>query len=104
MSEILNETIKIYFFSYFVIRNATVELQPKASMLIDCASFTDISDDEGAQNLAPVLMNGSPKTPRIQVPSVLDHNMMDITLHRKDNEGFGFVILTSKSKPPPGGK
>ncbi|KAG7326528.1 hypothetical protein KOW79_009929 [Hemibagrus wyckioides] len=64
--------------------------------------YRDISDDEGAQNLAPVLMNGSPKTPRIQVPSVLDHNMMDITLHRKDNEGFGFVILTSKSKPPPG--
>ncbi|KAK3574904.1 hypothetical protein QTP86_018369, partial [Hemibagrus guttatus] len=66
--------------------------------------YRDISDDEGAQNLAPVLMNGSPKTPRVHVPSVLDHKMMDITLHRKDNEGFGFVILTSKSKPPPGGK
>uniref|UniRef100_A0A8C4EBK0 Membrane-associated guanylate kinase, WW and PDZ domain-containing protein 3 n=1 Tax=Dicentrarchus labrax TaxID=13489 RepID=A0A8C4EBK0_DICLA len=26
----------------------------------------------------------------------------DVTLHRKDNEGFGFVILTSKNKPPPG--
>ncbi|XP_031421914.1 membrane-associated guanylate kinase, WW and PDZ domain-containing protein 3a isoform X2 [Clupea harengus] len=26
----------------------------------------------------------------------------NVTLQRKDNEGFGFVILTSKSKPPPG--
>uniref|UniRef100_A0A3B3X144 Membrane-associated guanylate kinase, WW and PDZ domain-containing protein 3 n=1 Tax=Poecilia mexicana TaxID=48701 RepID=A0A3B3X144_9TELE len=26
----------------------------------------------------------------------------DVTLQRKDNEGFGFVILTSKNKPPPG--
>uniref|UniRef100_H2MM99 Membrane-associated guanylate kinase, WW and PDZ domain-containing protein 3 n=1 Tax=Oryzias latipes TaxID=8090 RepID=H2MM99_ORYLA len=26
----------------------------------------------------------------------------DVTLHRRDNEGFGFVILTSKNKPPPG--
>lgn len=73
-------------------------------MLSKCVSVTDVSDDDGARNLAPVLMNGSPKTPRIQVPSVLDHEMMDITLHRKDNEGFGFVILTSKNKPPPGGK
>ncbi|GAA6090497.1 membrane-associated guanylate kinase, WW and PDZ domain-containing protein 3 isoform X5 [Tachysurus ichikawai] len=64
--------------------------------------YRDISDDEGARNLAPVLMNGSPKTPHVQLPSVLDHKVMDITLHRKDNEGFGFVILTSKSKPPPG--
>uniref|UniRef100_A0A3Q2ZR58 Membrane-associated guanylate kinase, WW and PDZ domain-containing protein 3 n=1 Tax=Kryptolebias marmoratus TaxID=37003 RepID=A0A3Q2ZR58_KRYMA len=26
----------------------------------------------------------------------------NVTLQRKDNEGFGFVILTSKNKPPPG--
>uniref|UniRef100_A0A8D3C3G6 Membrane-associated guanylate kinase, WW and PDZ domain-containing protein 3 n=1 Tax=Scophthalmus maximus TaxID=52904 RepID=A0A8D3C3G6_SCOMX len=26
----------------------------------------------------------------------------DVTLQRRDNEGFGFVILTSKNKPPPG--
>ncbi|CAB1314866.1 unnamed protein product, partial [Coregonus sp. 'balchen'] len=37
-----------------------------------------------------------------QMPSVLDHESFDITLHRKDSEGFGFVILTSKSKPPLG--
>lgn len=73
-------------------------------MLTKCVHFTDVSDDDGARNMAPALMNGSPKTPRIQVPSVLDHEVMDITLHRKESEGFGFVILTSKSKPPPGGK
>ncbi|XP_039549332.1 membrane-associated guanylate kinase, WW and PDZ domain-containing protein 3 isoform X1 [Pimephales promelas] len=51
---------------------------------------------------AMTLVNGSPRLPRIQVPSVKDQESFDITLHRKDNEGFGFVILTSKSKPPPG--
>ncbi|MCJ8729454.1 hypothetical protein PDJAM_G00106510 [Pangasius djambal] len=80
-------------------RNGQVLLSVRRKVI-----YRDVSDDDGARNLAPVLMNGSPKTPRIQVPSVLDHEMMDITLHRKDNEGFGFVILTSKSKPPPGGK
>ncbi|XP_066520229.1 membrane-associated guanylate kinase, WW and PDZ domain-containing protein 3 isoform X2 [Hoplias malabaricus] len=61
-----------------------------------------VDDDDGVQSVTPVLVNGSPRPPRIQVPNVLDHESFDITLHRKDNEGFGFVILTSKSKPPPG--
>uniref|UniRef100_A0A3Q2QSH1 Membrane associated guanylate kinase, WW and PDZ domain containing 3 n=1 Tax=Fundulus heteroclitus TaxID=8078 RepID=A0A3Q2QSH1_FUNHE len=52
--------------------------------------------------MAPVLVNGSPKLPRLPMPSALDHESFDITLHRKENEGFGFVILTSKSKPPYG--
>uniref|UniRef100_A0A8C2W7S0 Membrane-associated guanylate kinase, WW and PDZ domain-containing protein 3 n=1 Tax=Cyclopterus lumpus TaxID=8103 RepID=A0A8C2W7S0_CYCLU len=52
--------------------------------------------------MAPVLVNGSPKLPRLPMPSALDHESFDITLHRKDSEGFGFVILTSKSKPPYG--
>uniref|UniRef100_A0A8C8DV09 Membrane-associated guanylate kinase, WW and PDZ domain-containing protein 3 n=1 Tax=Oryzias sinensis TaxID=183150 RepID=A0A8C8DV09_9TELE len=42
------------------------------------------------------------KLPRIPMPSALDHESFDITLHRKEAEGFGFVILTSKSKPPHG--
>lgn len=54
--------------------------------------------------MASVLVNGSPKLPRLSMPSALDHESFDITLHRKDTEGFGFVILTSKSKPPPGGE
>uniref|UniRef100_A0A669CZX3 Membrane-associated guanylate kinase, WW and PDZ domain-containing protein 3 n=1 Tax=Oreochromis niloticus TaxID=8128 RepID=A0A669CZX3_ORENI len=55
-----------------------------------------------AQEMAPVLVNGSPKLPRLPMPSALDHESFDITLHRKETEGFGFVILTSKSKPPHG--
>ncbi|XP_056887342.1 membrane-associated guanylate kinase, WW and PDZ domain-containing protein 3 isoform X3 [Takifugu flavidus] len=58
--------------------------------------------DEEAQEMTPVLLNGSPKLPRLPMPSALDHESFDITLHRRDNEGFGFVILTSKSKPPYG--
>lgn len=63
----------------------------------------DVTEDE-AQEMAPVLVNGSPKLPRIPMPAALDHESFDITLHRKDTEGFGFVILTSKSKPPLGGE
>ncbi|XP_017553318.1 membrane-associated guanylate kinase, WW and PDZ domain-containing protein 3 isoform X1 [Pygocentrus nattereri] len=79
-------------------RNGQVLLSVRRKVI-----YRDVGDeDDGAQNVAPVLVNGSPRPPRIQVPSVLDHESFDITLHRKDNEGFGFVILTSKSKPPPG--
>ncbi|XP_073707344.1 membrane-associated guanylate kinase, WW and PDZ domain-containing protein 3 [Garra rufa] len=62
--------------------------------------YRDASEDVGSGALT--LVNGSPRLPRIQVPSIKDQGSFDITLHRKDNEGFGFVILTSKSKPPPG--
>uniref|UniRef100_A0A3Q2XBK5 Membrane-associated guanylate kinase, WW and PDZ domain-containing protein 3 n=1 Tax=Hippocampus comes TaxID=109280 RepID=A0A3Q2XBK5_HIPCM len=57
--------------------------------------------DEEAQEM-PTLVNGSPKLPRLPMPSALDHESFDITLHRKESEGFGFVILTSKSRPPHG--
>ncbi|CDQ86010.1 unnamed protein product [Oncorhynchus mykiss] len=59
----------------------------------------------GQQQVAPALVNGSPKLPRIQVPTASSPHQAecyDVTLQRKDNEGFGFVILTSKNKPPPG--
>uniref|UniRef100_A0A8C2E0V6 Membrane-associated guanylate kinase, WW and PDZ domain-containing protein 3 n=1 Tax=Cyprinus carpio TaxID=7962 RepID=A0A8C2E0V6_CYPCA len=62
--------------------------------------YRDALEDVGSRALT--LVNGSPRLPRIQVPSIKDQGSFDITLHRKDNEGFGFVILTSKSKPPPG--
>uniref|UniRef100_A0A3P8WE76 Membrane associated guanylate kinase, WW and PDZ domain containing 3b n=1 Tax=Cynoglossus semilaevis TaxID=244447 RepID=A0A3P8WE76_CYNSE len=58
--------------------------------------------EEDVQEMAPVLVNGSPKLPRLPMLSALDHESFDITLHRKDTEGFGFVILTSKCKPPHG--
>uniref|UniRef100_A0A8C1G2Z2 Membrane-associated guanylate kinase, WW and PDZ domain-containing protein 3 n=1 Tax=Cyprinus carpio TaxID=7962 RepID=A0A8C1G2Z2_CYPCA len=51
---------------------------------------------------APVLVNGSPKPPHIEVSGHSHPQPYDVTLQRKDNEGFGFVILTSKNKPPPG--
>ncbi|XP_074495984.1 membrane-associated guanylate kinase, WW and PDZ domain-containing protein 3 isoform X1 [Sebastes fasciatus] len=63
--------------------------------------YRDVTEDE-ALEMTPVLVNGSPKLPRLPMPSALDHESFDITLHRKDSEGFGFVILTSKSKPPYG--
>ncbi|KTF80227.1 hypothetical protein cypCar_00026623 [Cyprinus carpio] len=62
--------------------------------------YRDALEDVGSRALT--LVNGSPRLPRIQVPSIKDQGSFDITLHRKDSEGFGFVILTSKSKPPPG--
>lgn len=61
----------------------------------------------GQQQVAPALVNGSPKLPRIQAPTASSPHQpecYDVTLQRKDNEGFGFVILTSKNKPPPGGE
>lgn len=68
-----------------------------------CPSKSDPTDED-VQEMAPVLVNGSPKLPRLPMPSALDHESFDITLHRKDSEGFGFVILTSKNKPPYGGE
>lgn len=49
--------------------------------------------------------NGSPYLNRAEVPGrPAPQEAYDVVLHRKENEGFGFVILTSKSKPPPGGE
>lgn len=48
--------------------------------------------------------NGSPRLNRAELPARPAQEAYDVILQRKENEGFGFVILTSKSKPPPGGK
>ncbi|CAB1336591.1 unnamed protein product [Coregonus sp. 'balchen'] len=59
----------------------------------------------GQKKVSPALVNGSPKLPRIEVPTASSPQhpeCYNVTLQRKDNEGFGFVILTSKNKPPPG--
>ncbi|KAM9505215.1 membrane-associated guanylate kinase, WW and PDZ domain-containing protein 3-like isoform 1-T1 [Salvelinus alpinus] len=59
----------------------------------------------GQQKVAPALVNGSPKLLRVEVPTASSPQhpeCYNVTLQRKDNEGFGFVILTSKNKPPPG--
>ncbi|XP_054994710.1 membrane-associated guanylate kinase, WW and PDZ domain-containing protein 3 isoform X3 [Sorex araneus] len=54
------------------------------------------AEDERA---APVTLSQS-GSPRLARPA--PHDAYDVVLQRKENEGFGFVILTSKSKPPPG--
>ncbi|XP_058516050.1 membrane-associated guanylate kinase, WW and PDZ domain-containing protein 3 isoform X1 [Ochotona princeps] len=48
--------------------------------------------------------NGSPRLNRADhVPGRPGpQETYDVVLQRKENEGFGFVILTSKNKPPPG--
>lgn len=53
----------------------------------------------------PVLtQNGSPRPNRAELANQQPPEVYDVRLQRKENEGFGFVILTSKNKPPPGGK
>ncbi|XP_077368141.1 membrane-associated guanylate kinase, WW and PDZ domain-containing protein 3a isoform X2 [Festucalex cinctus] len=64
-------------------------------------------DDVGQQppHAAPVLVGSSPTSPRgepLRVAHPSRQESFEVTLHRKENEGFGFVILTSKNKPPPG--
>ncbi|XP_033484133.2 membrane-associated guanylate kinase, WW and PDZ domain-containing protein 3a isoform X1 [Epinephelus lanceolatus] len=60
------------------------------------------------QQVASALVNSSPKMSRgealnaVQPAQPSRPECFDVTLQRKDNEGFGFVILTSKNKPPPG--
>ncbi|XP_010863565.2 membrane-associated guanylate kinase, WW and PDZ domain-containing protein 3 isoform X2 [Esox lucius] len=78
-------------------RNGQVMLTVRRKVI-----YRDMTEEEAGLHMAPVVLNGSPRLPRIQMPSLLDHESFDITLHRKENEGFGFVILTSKSKPPLG--
>ncbi|CAJ0947515.1 unnamed protein product [Ranitomeya imitator] len=66
--------------------------------------FTDKpQEEEDTQNPTPAL-NGSPRLNRIEMTGVPKPptEAYDVVLQRKENEGFGFVILTSKNKPPPG--
>ncbi|XP_071434986.1 membrane-associated guanylate kinase, WW and PDZ domain-containing protein 3 isoform X2 [Pithys albifrons albifrons] len=58
------------------------------------------AEEEDAQ--AVVAQNGSPRLPRGDSAAQPCPEVYDVRLQRKDNEGFGFVILTSKNKPPPG--
>uniref|UniRef100_A0AAY4DL75 Membrane-associated guanylate kinase, WW and PDZ domain-containing protein 3 n=1 Tax=Denticeps clupeoides TaxID=299321 RepID=A0AAY4DL75_9TELE len=78
-------------------RNGQVMLSVRRKVI-----YREAVEDQVGHHVAPVLVNGSPRMPRVQMPNILDQESFDITLHRKDNEGFGFVILTSKSRPPPG--
>lgn len=77
-----------------------------------CHSSEADEEEESSQQpqqVASALVNSSPKVPRVEAPNAVQPAQLprpesfDVTLQRKDNEGFGFVILTSKNKPPPGG-
>ncbi|KAJ8370473.1 hypothetical protein SKAU_G00105010 [Synaphobranchus kaupii] len=59
-------------------------------------------EDGPQQQSPPAVVNGSPKLTRDEDPIPAEQESYDVTLQRKENEGFGFVILTSKNKPPPG--
>lgn len=75
--------------------------------LLLCHVPAEREEDNMAQPQAPhvpALVNGSPKPPHIEVPGHGHPQPYDVTLQRRDNEGFGFVILTSKNKPPVGGQ
>ncbi|XP_038605253.1 membrane-associated guanylate kinase, WW and PDZ domain-containing protein 3 isoform X3 [Tachyglossus aculeatus] len=59
-------------------------------------------EDGDAQTLIST-QNGSPRMNRVDLPArTLPPEAYDVALQRKENEGFGFVILTSKNKQPPG--
>lgn len=72
--------------------------------------LSDDGEEEESGQVASALVNISPKMPRVECPNAVQPvqssrpECFDVTLQRKDNEGFGFVILTSKNKPPPGGQ
>lgn len=79
-----------------------------------CCHSSDSDAEEPSaqppQQVASAVVNSSPKVPRVELPNAVQPaqpsrpECFDVTLQRKDTEGFGFVILTSKSKPPPGGQ
>uniref|UniRef100_A0AAY5EHL1 Membrane-associated guanylate kinase, WW and PDZ domain-containing protein 3 n=1 Tax=Electrophorus electricus TaxID=8005 RepID=A0AAY5EHL1_ELEEL len=66
-------------------------------------AYADGREDDGSHSYGnPPQVNGSHRVPATEGPGPIQPEPYDITLQRKENEGFGFVILTSKNKPPPG--
>ncbi|XP_054835822.1 membrane-associated guanylate kinase, WW and PDZ domain-containing protein 3 isoform X2 [Eublepharis macularius] len=64
--------------------------------------FGDKQSEEESSSQVPISsQNGSPKPNRVDLGRQFPE-AYDVVLQRKENEGFGFVILTSKNKPPPG--
>lgn len=63
----------------------------------------DKQPEEESSTQAPISsQNGSPRPNRVEILNKQFPEAYDVVLQRKENEGFGFVILTSKNKPPPG--
>ncbi|XP_015266968.1 PREDICTED: membrane-associated guanylate kinase, WW and PDZ domain-containing protein 3 [Gekko japonicus] len=59
------------------------------------------SEEESSSQVPISSQNGSPRPNRAELARQFPE-AYDVVLQRKENEGFGFVILTSKNKPPPG--
>lgn len=79
-------------------RNGQVMLTVRRKLI-----YTEGREDDGGQCQAtPPQLNGSPRPPHADAPAQSQPEPYEVTLQRKDNEGFGFVILTSKNRPPPG--
>ncbi|NXH70097.1 MAGI3 protein, partial [Hydrobates tethys] len=57
---------------------------------------------EEEESQPALTQNGSPRLNRVEFATQQSPEVYDVRLQRKENEGFGFVILTSKNKPPPG--
>ncbi|XP_074781393.1 membrane-associated guanylate kinase, WW and PDZ domain-containing protein 3 isoform X2 [Athene noctua] len=57
---------------------------------------------EEEESQVVLAQNGSPRPNRAEFANQQSPEVYDVRLQRKENEGFGFVILTSKNKPPPG--
>ncbi|XP_019129466.2 membrane-associated guanylate kinase, WW and PDZ domain-containing protein 3a isoform X3 [Larimichthys crocea] len=89
-------------------RNGQVMLTVRRKLALSDGEGGEEESSQQPQHVASVLVNSSPKMPRVEVPNAVQSlqssrpESFDVTLQRKDNEGFGFVILTSKNKPPPG--
>ncbi|XP_032737295.1 membrane-associated guanylate kinase, WW and PDZ domain-containing protein 3 isoform X1 [Lontra canadensis] len=65
--------------------------------------FCEKQPEEDSSPAFQSTQNGSPRLNRAEVPArPAPQEAYDVVLQRKENEGFGFVILTSKNKPPPG--
>ncbi|OXB56457.1 hypothetical protein ASZ78_004555 [Callipepla squamata] len=57
---------------------------------------------EEEESQAVMTQSSSPRLNRAEFAAQQSPEVYDVCLQRKENEGFGFVILTSKNKPPPG--
>lgn len=61
-------------------------------------------EEEITSEVPFISQSGSPRLNRQEIINKQFPEAYDVVLQRKENEGFGFVILTSKNKPPRGGK
>ncbi|XP_069566962.1 membrane-associated guanylate kinase, WW and PDZ domain-containing protein 3a isoform X2 [Brachyistius frenatus] len=89
-------------------RNGQVMLTVRRKLAHTDGSGEEEEGSQQPQQVASAQVNSSPKVPHVEAPNAVQPaqparpECFDVTLQRKDNEGFGFVILTSKNKPPPG--